>query len=212
VVECILPGRRIRRRTGIRMLTVPLYDDVEHLGDVPCTTAVRTATDLAFRLPRPLALAAVDAMAHQAMFTPEELLTEVERWPRRPGFRRAIRLAGHCDPLAESAGESWMRLRMLDAGFQRPVAQVTLGNDRQEFRLDLGYPWHRLGVEYDGVEFHSTAEALRHDENRRTKIRDEYGWTVLVANRGDILGRSLRFEQAVGEALGRAPRHSRRTW
>jgi hypothetical protein len=102
---------------------------------------------------------------------------------------------------------------MLDAGFPRPVAQVPLWSDgRVEFRIDLGYPERRIGVEYDGLAFHSTAADRRADEVRRAQIRDVYGWTVLVVGRGDILDRSLRFEEALGDALGQQPRISRRTW
>jgi len=122
-------------------------------------------------------------------------------------------MASLCDPLAESCGESWTRLRMLDAGFPRPVAQTPLGYEgRAESRVDLGYPGLRVGVEHDGLAFHSSAVDLRLDAARRTRIRDEHGWTLLVVGRGDVLGRSLRFERALGEVLGQEPRIRRRTW
>ena len=215
VVECVAPpGRGSPRRVGVRCRGIPPPDDdVEQLGGVRCTTPLRTAVDLLFQLRRHLALATVDAMAGAGMFTPEELVAEVGRWPDRHGYARARRLASYCEPGAQSFGESWLRLRILDAGFERPVVQVPLWwRDCVEYRLDLGYPWRRIGFEYDGLEFHSSGADLRHDEHRRTRIREAYGWTVLVAGRGDILGRSLRFESAVGELLGRQPRTRRRTW
>ena len=102
---------------------------------------------------------------------------------------------------------------MLDAGFPRPTAQVPLWRDgRVEFRIDLGYPGLRVGVEYDGLEHHSTPRDLRADEARRTRIREQYGWTLLVVDRGDILARSMRFELALGDVLGQEPRRRRRTW
>jgi hypothetical protein len=215
VVECIVPsGRASPRRAGVRGLRLPLVDDdVEQLGGVRCTTPLRTAVDVLFQLRRHLALAAVDSMACAGRFTPDQLIAEVGRWPDRRGYARARRLASYCEPGAQSFGESWLRLRILDAGFPRPAAQVPLwSRGCVEYRLDLGYPWRRLGFEYDGLEFHSSAADLRRDERRRTRIREAYGWTVLVAGRGDILGRSLRFERAVGELLGRQPRTRRRTW
>jgi hypothetical protein len=215
VVECIVPpGRALPGRPGVRCHRLPLLaDDVEQLGGVRSTTPVRTAVDLLFQLRRHVALAAVDAMAGAGMFTPDQLVAAVDRWPDRRGCAGARRLASSCEPGSQSFGESWMRLRILDAGFPRPVAQVPLGSrDCVEYRLDLGYPWRRIGFEYDGLEFHSSAAELRHDERRRTRIREAYGWTVLVAGRGDILDRSLRFERAVGELLGRQPRTRRRTW
>jgi hypothetical protein len=214
VVECIVPpGRAAPRRAGVRCRRAPLYDDVEDLGGLLCTTPLRTAVDVLFALRRHLALATADAMAHAGLFTADDLVAETERWSHRRGFRRASRLASSCEPLAQSFGESWLRLRVLDAGFPRPIAQVPLSReDRVEYRLDLGYPWRRIGLEYDGLDFHSSPTDLRRDERRRTRIRQAYGWTVIVAGRGDILGRSLAFERAVGEALGRQPRTRRRTW
>ena len=215
VVECVAPpGRASPRSTGVRCHRVPLpEDDVEQLGGVLCTTALRTAVDVLFQLRRHMALATVDAMACAGMFSPDQLVAEVHCWQGRHGYARARRLASYCEPRAQSFGESWLRLRILDAGFDRPVAQVPLwSRDCVEYRLDLGYPCRRLGFEYDGLEFRSSAADLRRDERRRARIREAHGWTVLVAGRGDILGRSLRFERAVGELLGRQPRTRRRTW
>lgn len=214
VVECVASTRpRPGRRAGLRSRGEAVDGDVTEVGGVPCTTPLRTAVDLLFQVPRPLALAAADAMAHAGAFTADALAAAVERHADRTGFRRARRLAAACEPLAESFGESHTRLRILDAGFPRPVAQVPLGaGGRVEFRIDLGYPWLRVGVEYDGLEHHSTARDLRADEARRARIRDTYGWTLLVAGRGDVLGRSMHLELALGEVLGQEPRNRRRTW
>ena len=216
VVECIAPSGRAspRPRPGVRCQRLPFDDDdVEQLGGLLCTSPLRTAVDVLFQLRRHMALATVDAMAGAGMFTAAQLMVEVQGWQDRRGSARAQRLASYCEPGAQSFGESWLRLRLLDAGFPRPVAQVPLwSGDCVEYRLDLGYPRRRVGIEYDGLEFHSSPADLRRDERRRARIREAYGWTVLVAGRGDILGRSLRFEQAVGELLGCQPRHRRRTW
>ena len=44
------------------------------------------------------------------------------------------------EPLAESPGESWLRLRLIDAGFGRPTAQIVVKGSSRDFRIDLGYP------------------------------------------------------------------------
>jgi hypothetical protein len=122
VVECIVPpGRASPRHPGVRCHRLPLLDDdIEPLGGVRCTTPLRTAVDLLFQLRRHLALAAVDAMACAGLFTPGQLVAEVDRWQDRRGYARARRLATSCEPGAQSFGESWLRLRILDAGFPRP--------------------------------------------------------------------------------------------
>jgi hypothetical protein len=164
-------------------------------------------------LPPHLGLGAADAMAHAGMFRVGALRERVERWTGGRNIDRARTLASYCDPRAESFGESWTRLRILDAGFPPPVPQVLLGCEgRSEFRLDLGYPQRRLAIEYDGVEFHTDHADRRHDEARRARIRDVYGWTLVPVGRGEILGRSLAFEYAMGELLGMEPQILRRTW
>jgi hypothetical protein len=213
-VECIVPaGRTPIRRSGVRCYSAPLVDDVEELGCIPCTTPLRTAVDLLRYLPSHLGLGAADAMAHAGMLQVEALCEEVERWRRGRNVAQARRLASYCEPLAESFGESWLRLRILDAGFPRPEAQIPLGIDRHiEFRLDLGYRDRRVAIEYDGMEYHSGITDRRHDEGRRVRIREHYGWGVLAVGRGEILGSSLAFERAVGELLGLEPQLRRRSW
>jgi hypothetical protein len=214
-VECLVPyGTSVRRRSGLRCRSAPLEQaDVDGLGGVRCTTPLRTAADLLTHLPRHMALAAADAMAHAGLFTRGQLVAEVRRRQGRRGYRHARRLASFCDAGAESFAESWTRLRLLDAGFPRPVTQVPLGRDGWvEYRIDLGYPRLRVGIEYDGMAYHSTGADRRRDDKRRDRIRREYGWTLLVADHGDILGRQLAFERAVGEALGMEPTIRWRRW
>jgi hypothetical protein len=214
-VECVVPAERTPlRHPGVRCFSAPLAeDDVEEVAGVPCTTALRTAVDLLRYLPPHLGLGAADAMAHAGMFDVAALPERIERWRGGRNIKRARRLASYCEPLTESFGESWTRLRILDAGLPRPEAQVPLDVDgRVEFRLDLGYPDRRIAVEYDGLEFHTSRSHRRRDEVRRARIREIHGWTVLTVGHGEILGRSLAFERAMGELLGLQPQVLRRTW
>jgi very-short-patch-repair endonuclease len=165
------------------------------------------------QIQRHLALGAVDAMAHAGHFTVDELTARLARSELRPGLRRARRLAELCEPATESLAESWTRLRIIDAGLPRPRAQVSLGSPgHEEYRIDLGYPDERVGVEFDGLQYHSTAAARRRDEARRDRIRDVYGWRLLVVGRREILSRSSAFELALGELLGQQPKLRRRAW
>jgi very-short-patch-repair endonuclease len=209
-VECVVPnGRMPIRRAGVRCYSAPLEEDVEEVDGIPITTPTRTALDLLRYLPPHLGLGAADAMAHLGLFSVTALSELADECRYGRNIRRARQLASYCEPAAESFGESWLRLRILDAGFPRPDAQVQLG---REFRLDLGYLDRRLGIEYDGMEFHSAPADRRHDESRRARIRDEYGWTVLAVGRGEVLGQSLALERSLGDLLGLEPKIRKRTW
>ena len=96
-----------------------------------------------------------------------------------------------------------MRLRVVDAGFPRPEPQIWVHDARGAplYRLDMGWREVRAAGEYDGEEHHGPDEA-EHDRHRRAVLEQEHGWTVLVAGRGDVLGRDMGLERAVGEVLG----------
>lgn len=80
------------------------------------------------------------------------------------------KLVARADPRAESPPESWLRWVCHDAGFPPPEPQfwVECGHDKW-FRLDLAWPAIKLGLEYDGVEFHS-GHALTNDRYRHNAL------------------------------------------
>jgi very-short-patch-repair endonuclease len=184
-VECTVPtGREPLSRPGVRSYVAPLDGDVVHVRGLPCTTAVRTAIDQLRYRPAHMGLAVADALAHCGLVDAAALATAVERFAGGRGVAVARRLAGQVEPATESFGESWLRLRLLDAGFPRPVAQIVVAE--LGYRLDLGWPERRVAVEYDGEEFHSTPEQRAYDERRRTAL-ERCGWTVISVGSGEVL-------------------------
>lgn len=191
----ILPGlevyalrghSRVRRsgcRGGERDL---LPGDIVEVGGVRVTTPLRTALDLACTLGRRDALAALDGFMRVHGLTREQLRSELVRYFRRRGVVQARQLVGFADARAESPGESWARLEMLDHGLPAPELQWWVEDDgRKVFRLDMAYPKHRVAVEFDGREFHEREEQREHDRARRTWLR-ERGWTVVVVTKDDF--------------------------
>lgn len=198
-----IPGVRCRQAI------VPV-EDITDLDGVLVTTPVRTTSDLLRKMWRPYALAAADAMAHHGLVKPDEVVDFVEELRGFAGIVQARSLAGLIEPLAESRGESWQRLRILDAGFPRPVAQFAVEDAAGSRRyLDLAYPELLIGIEYDGAEHHSTDADRRHDRNRRTELETIWGWRFVVSRKADILGDDPMFEHQLGELLGTAPRMPR---
>ena len=179
--------------------------DIEQLDGVLVTTPLRTTADLLRKRWRPHAMAAADAMARAGLVTVEEVWTYLGALVGYPGIRQARSLASLIDPLAQSAGESWTKLRLVDAGFPRPVAQWPVVDVEGVQRyVDLAYPALRLGVEYDGREFHTGTADVAADEWRARGLRAR-GVHLVVANRERVLGSADPVEDEVGRLLGLEP-------
>lgn len=203
----LVPHGQSRIRTSdvrCRQANIDAKDLVD-LGPVAVTTPVRTTSDLLRKRWRPYALSAADAMLHARLVTLADVCDFVARLKGYPGIRQARSLSNVLEPLAASPGESWLRLRILDAGFPRPIAQwpVVDVDGIQRF-ADLAYPERQLAVEYDGREHHSSRDDLDHDARRRSSLTAR-GVRVLVARREDIFGDDPAFEGRLGEVLGMEP-------
>lgn len=174
------PTDRRDLRGGTRDL-VP--EDWQLVEGVRVTTPLRTAVDLACKLPRRDALAALDAFARLHGVGLADMQRLLVRYFRRRGVVQARQLVPLTDGRAESPGESWTRLEIVDRGLPTPQLQwwVDVGGV-PTYRLDMAYPRARVAVEYDGEQFHSTAEARERDRVRRQWLRD-HGWTVIVVTK-----------------------------
>jgi hypothetical protein len=215
-VECVVPrGRVPLRRPSLRCYQADVAAaDVVRVGGVTCTGPARTSSDLLRWLSPPMGLACADALSAMGLITAEAVLEDLSHRPGQRFVSQARRLATWIEPLTESFGETWLRLRILDAGFPRPTAQICVYDDRGRlvYRLDLGWPDLMVAIEYDGEEFHSGLAADRADEYRRRRLAKEFGWQVIGVGRGDVLGQGLQLERGVGELLGCEPQIGRRRW
>lgn len=181
-------------------------DDIEFVDGVHLTTCVRTVSDLLRKMYRPYALAAADAFAHAGLVEPDELTQYVARLKGYRGIVQARSLAAIIEPRTQSPGESWQRLRMLDAGFPTPEPQFEQVDDfGRSYFIDLPYPEMLIGSEYDGREFHTDVHHLDHDLERRAYLTELYGWRWVIGTRARIFGPDTSFEDELGELLGIKP-------
>lgn len=214
VPECAVPHHWARmKHPGVRVVEamLPARDVTEQAG-VRLTTPPRTALDLARHLSRPMALAALDAFTHAELATVAALTAGLGPLKGFRGIVQARDLVALVEPSTESPGESWLRLRIIDAGFPRPHAQVVIVDayGRQVYRIDLGYPGLRLGFEYDGQTFHDSDEQRAHDASRRDELARRFDWSVYGFGRAEVLGREPKVELVIGELIGREPLLPRR--
>lgn len=194
------PGVRCRQ-------AIIASSDITEIEGVLVTTPLRAASDLLRRLYRPYALAAADGLAHTGLIEPEPLWDFVATLKGYPGIVQARSLALLIEPLAESPGESWQRLRIIDAGFPIPTAQVlVVDNFGRERWLDLAYPHLKIAAEYDGREFHTAKSDVEYDDSRRGHLSAVMRWRFVVARKEDIFGEDIGFEVELGQLIGIPPR------
>jgi hypothetical protein len=170
-----------RHRGGVRVHRSDLAPaDVTTIDGLRVTTPIRTAYDLGRRPPRWRALGHLDDLVKSTGLDVKALWRYVAAHPDTRGIRQIRALIPHIDPASESPPESWMRLLIVEGGLPRPESQIAVhDSDGVEFaRLDLGYRRFKLGIEFDGVEFHSSIEQKLHDEQRDRRLA-RLGWTII---------------------------------
>lgn len=201
-------GTPVPQREGIVPHEAVLpFDDVRQVCGLPCLAPARCAVDLARWLPRPDALAVLDAALRADACTPDELAAEVARHDKLRGVRQARELVPLATPLAECRQETHLRLVFHDGRLPRPEPQLTVVDEWGvgRWRIDLGYEERRVGAEYDGVS-HLDRGQLRRDRERHNWL-EVRGWRMRYFTAADLYQRPDRIVGVMRETLRSSPRH-----
>lgn len=189
--------------SGERMLT---DRDVVELHGLRVTTPLRTACDLGRVRWTDQAIAGMDALARLGTFSRDELVHEIERFRGHRFVTTARAVAPLVDGRSESPGESVLRLRCHDNHLRNMQPQVSVyDGDTFVARLDLADEAQMLAAEYDGHEWHSTAEQLARDRRRREAAQD-LGWIVKAFTCADVFGPRRTVDGVLAEARREARR------
>jgi hypothetical protein len=180
-------GTPFPQRGGIvaHQVALAIGEPVDVLG-VPCVPPARAAVDLARLLPRPDAIAVLDAALYCGACTLDSLLAELARHDHLRGVCRARQVVPLADGRAECRQESQLRLVLHDGGVRGLTPQVSVVDDsgRPRYRIDLADEEHRVGLEYDGVS-HLDRPRMRVDRARHNWL-SERGWTMRYFTDHDI--------------------------
>jgi Protein of unknown function (DUF559) len=176
-------------------------DEYQVIDGVPVTTAVRTAYDLARWLGLVEAVVAVDALANRGRFVPPEVLDLAARYPRARGRAGLAAVVGLADRRSGSPMESRLRLVLVLRGLPAPEVQYPVLDDRRRRAvwLDMAYPEHRIGIEYEGEE-HTRAERVLRDVSRYTRLVDD-GWRIYRFTKYEVYGDPDEIAAKIGRAL-----------
>lgn len=170
----------------------------------PATTAAWTAIELARTLPRPRALATLDAALRSGRCDPAGMERALLAQSGRRGVVKVRALLPIADPRAESPMESEARLVMIDGGLPTPVLQHEIIDSAGKLRrLDFAWPEQMVAAEYDSDAWHSGPDALRRDRRKLAAVQD-LGWTVVPIVADDVRGRPQLLIRRIGAHLRNA--------
>jgi very-short-patch-repair endonuclease len=171
------------------------------------TPVARTLADVAgFVRPGEL-LSGVDSALRLGLLDVEELLALAGE---RSHLRNADILrwvAGMADGRSDSPLESWLRMALLDGGLGPVELQILVLVGGITYRIDIGFPAFRLGLEGHGRAFHSSDEAMLKDRRRHNAIQGA-GWELLYFSWEDVVDRPAQVvaevRAALAQRIGRA--------
>jgi hypothetical protein len=161
--------------------------EVWHVDGVRVTNPRRTAFDLARIADHVQAVIAVDALAREFEFDPEELLTYPALRDNPRGARRLPAVVADADPRSESPPETRTRLILRGADVPVPIPQLVVRDAWGLFvaRVDFGWPDLKLALEYQGDHHRVDKEQWRRDALRIAKLAAA-GWLVLPVTALDL--------------------------
>lgn len=195
-----MPSRR-RGQDGLVVRHEALPDDeITTVDGVRVTTPLRTAYDLARRLPTVEAVVAVDALTHVWAFPPADILSFAHRYVGAHGRPRLPGIVALAEPRAGSPMETRVRLAIGAGGLMLPQPQYPVG----PYLLDVAYPGIRLGIEHNGRDHLTPQRALR--DLAREAYLARLGWHVLRFGAWDVLRRPWWVAAKVREQLVLAAR------
>lgn len=168
------------------------------------TDAGDTAVDVACEVPELDVLAVLDAAVGSGSVTLTELDMAVKRASGRRGIIAVRELLPFAVANAGSPMESRTRFRLINAHVPAPESQVPIRLDSGEMRyVDMGWPRYRIGVDYEGEEFHSGTGAMARDRRRHNALT-HLGWRMFYPTAVDIYVGHQAFVEMIGRALAEA--------
>lgn len=157
-------------------------EEMTVLDGLPVTSLSRTVVDCARTLTLGRALVIADSALRLGLTT-EELNSALIHARGSRGIRQAQMISDLADPLAESPGESLLRLVIVQGGLPTPELQIAVDTHLGRRYVDLGWSSVKVAVEFDGRVKYDTsgngANSTFYEEKRRQDALEELGWLVV---------------------------------
>lgn len=177
-------GRSLRKRHGVVVHQWVPRLAMSTVSGFAATSAADTAIDVCCTCDEIDVLPVLDA-ALRAGISDRELAIALDAAKGRRGVKVLRSWLEFADAAAESPMESRARFRAIAGGLPKPELQVPVETATGTRWLDIGWRRKRVGLEYDGQEFHSGDGRLARDRHRHNALT-QAGWTILYATATDI--------------------------
>ena len=191
-IELVAPNARPPR--GIRTHDLSIRrDEWMLLGDLPVTTARRTAFDIGRRTHTRSTVARMDALLSATGLRVEDIAAVAAHHRGARGLRQLETALTLVDAGSQSPRETWLRLTLIEAGFPRPQTQIAVPcpDSFTTYYLDMGWEELMVGVEYDGDHHRTDRWQYTRDSHRREDL-ERLGWIVIRVLASDTTGDIIR--------------------
>ncbi|HEX6588757.1 MAG TPA: type IV toxin-antitoxin system AbiEi family antitoxin domain-containing protein [Longimicrobiales bacterium] len=169
-VDVSVPLPFDRTRAGVRVHRVArlLADERAMFDHIPVTSPARTLADLATRLEERDLERAIARAEREGMLRSDDLDTMRQRYSRRPGAARLLRVIGRAGGPRFTRSEAEARFLGLvrRAGLPAPQTNAHLGG----FEIDFLWPDYNLAVEVDGFRYHASRASFESDRRRSARL------------------------------------------
>jgi hypothetical protein len=163
------------------------HDETCLIRGMRVTTAARTAFDIGRRDDLENAVIRLDALRHATNVTRDEVMALADRHSGARGsvqLRDALALS---DAGSESPQETRTRLLLVATGLPHPNTQIEVRDSAGRFvaRVDMGWPKHKVAVEFDGAQHWTDPRQRSRDIDRIAEL-NALGWIVVRVS-GEML-------------------------
>ncbi len=195
-IHVSVPHNHRPKVLGIRSHRVVAMPPKVSRRGLPVTSPERTFLDLGRCCDLVELVVLGDSLVRGGVTTPEKLVAAAEEWVgvhRSRVARAAALVREHVD----SPMESRLRMLLVLAGLPEPVVnfEVVDADGRVRYRIDLSFPEHKLGIEFDGRHHIERLEQWEGDLVRREDLEaDDWKFVIVVgsqvyADPGTVLAR-----------------------
>lgn len=207
-VEITTPTRRRTRLADVLVHDSQVLDGI-HVARrhaIPVTSVARTLCDLtACCWPNQVGRALDDALRRKlvSLKRVDAVFDDLaSRGRRRSTVMRGL-LAERGPSFHPGGSDPEVRMvrTLLSAGLPRPVQQHTVRVDGKTYRLDGAYPSYRVGLEYEGFDFHTGRTAFD-DRYERDRLLKRARWLIVYVTSRTSKDQVVRDTRDALEARG----------